>query len=93
MIAFLGRLIRVLGILLLVRLVLRALAAEARRGPGAAAAKGGGAQELVRDRVCNTFVPRERALRARVAGRDEFFCGAACRDRALRDGGLALPAP
>jgi uncharacterized protein len=40
---------------------------------------------LVRDRVCNTFLPRERAVRAHVFGREEYFCSAACRDRALSE--------
>jgi hypothetical protein len=39
--------------------------------------------EMVRDRVCNTFLPRERAVTAVVAGREMHFCSAACRDRAL----------
>ena len=45
--------------------------------------------ELVRDRVCNTFLPRSRALKATVGGREEHFCSVACRDRALS----LLPAP
>jgi YHS domain-containing protein len=40
---------------------------------------------LVRDRVCNTFLPSERALRAVIAGREEYFCSPACRDRALAE--------
>jgi hypothetical protein len=39
--------------------------------------------DLVRDRVCNTFLPRARALPAVVGGREEHFCSVACRDRAL----------
>ena len=39
--------------------------------------------EMVRDRVCNTFLPRERAVTANVGGREMHFCSAACRDRAL----------
>jgi len=42
---------------------------------------------MVRDRVCNTFLPRARAVTALVGGREMHFCSAACRDRAL-----ALPA-
>jgi hypothetical protein len=38
----------------------------------------------VRDRVCNTFVPRSRALSAMVAGEAQHFCSAACRDAALQ---------
>jgi YHS domain-containing protein len=37
----------------------------------------------VRDRVCNTFVPRASALRAQLGGHEEYFCSAACRDKAL----------
>jgi hypothetical protein len=39
--------------------------------------------EMVRDRICNTFLPRQRALKAMVGGREEHFCSPACRDRAL----------
>jgi len=85
-IAFASALLRVVFVLLLVRLAGRFLVSVLRGGgqgrPGAPAApaKGG---ELVRDRVCNTFLPRERALAARIDGRDEHFCSASCRDRAL----------
>ena len=91
MLVFLGNLIRVLGILLLVRLVLRAFAAR-RRAPGPDR-RDAAARDLVRDRVCNTFVPRDRALRALVEGREEFFCSPACRDSGLREGAQSLPAP
>jgi hypothetical protein len=79
-------LLRVLAVLLLVRLGLRFVAAflvglrgGERRGP--AALDG----ELVRDRVCNTFLPRSRALTLRVAGREQHFCSESCRSRALAD--------
>ena len=68
--------------LLVVRLVLARLAPwlwavrAQRHGPPRAT-------ELVRDSVCNTFLPRERALKAWVFGREQHFCSAACRDRAL----------
>ena len=39
-------------------------------------------EDLVRDPVCNTYVPRSRALTAVVEGREEYFCSEACRDRA-----------
>ena len=85
--SFLAGLLRVVFVLFLVRLVLRAVASLARRWPearpGAAAHERGG--ELVRDRICNTFVPRQRTIAARVDGREERFCSTACRDRALAD--------
>jgi hypothetical protein len=77
--------VRVLGVLYLLRLLLRWLASLGR--PSVPRAPGGGepeiAGDLVRDRVCNTYLPRERAVRAVVAGQEEHFCSVACRDRAL----------
>ena len=76
--------------LLLLRLVLRSIAAVLR--PRASAPSGPGPrprrqvkapEDLVLDRVCHTYVPRSGALTARVAGHEESFCSAACRDRAL----------
>jgi hypothetical protein len=69
--------VRFLMVLFLVRLGLRLFTAGRRR---ARAAPG---TDLVRDRICNTFVPRERAVAGQVAGRTEHFCSVACRDRAL----------
>ena len=40
-------------------------------------------EDLVLDHVCRTYVPRSRALVARVADREEHFCSPACRDKAL----------
>jgi YHS domain-containing protein len=42
---------------------------------------------MVRDRVCDTFVPRERALSAMVNGHEEYFCSERCRSQALRAAG------
>jgi len=72
--------------LLLVRIGLRFIAGVIRglREPPLEAAPG---VDMVRDRVCNTFVPRAAALTAVVGGHEMHFCSAACRDRAL-----ALPA-
>jgi hypothetical protein len=41
------------------------------------------AEDLVLDRVCHTYVPRSGAVTARISGREEPFCSAACRDQAL----------
>ena len=68
--------VRFLVVLFLVRLGLRLFAA-ARQRPAH-----GTATDLVRDHVCNTFVPRDRALPGVVGGRTEHFCSAECRDRA-----------
>jgi len=75
--------------LLVIRMVLRAVArlfgagaAAGPAGPAAPRRRVGPAEDLVRDRICNTHVPRSRALKAVVDGREEHFCSAACRDRA-----------
>lgn len=89
----LATIVRVVFVLIVVRLLFRGIAALVRalQGPatrtrGAApapAAPTALAGELVRDRVCNTFLPKERALVAEVSGTREYFCSPACRDRAL----------
>jgi hypothetical protein len=74
-------LLRLLLVLLIVRLVLRGIAGWLR--PSAPApAPSPGSLELVRDRVCGTYLPRDRALTVSVAGREQHFCSVACRDRA-----------
>jgi hypothetical protein len=82
-IAFLGVLIRIVFVLVLVRFVARFVAALVRSAAAPRAGSPAPAGELVRDRVCNTFLPRERAIAARIAGHEEHFCSTACRDRAL----------
>jgi hypothetical protein len=39
------------------------------------------ADPLVRDRVCNTFLPRSRALVVQQAGEDLFFCSKSCLEK------------
>jgi hypothetical protein len=79
--------LRIVGLLLIVRMVLRALAGVSRGTipPRDAGSRPGtkAVADLVRDRMCNTFLPRDRAVRATVSGREEHFCSEACRDRAL----------
>jgi hypothetical protein len=72
----LGLLLRILAVLFVVRLAVRFVANVL------VGLKPEAAPELVRDRVCNTFLPRERALTVVVDGHEEHFCSTACRDRA-----------
>lgn len=84
---FLSSLIRIVVVLLVVRFVLRAIASFLRpksRTQGAGAPEPRSLQgDMVRDRVCNTFVLKDRAVRAMVAGVEEPFCSVVCRDKAL----------
>jgi hypothetical protein len=76
--------VRILMVLFVVRLALR-LWGELRRGTARGAARGApraAAQDLVRDRVCNTFIPRSRALVVRTPTSEEYYCSPACREKA-----------
>lgn len=73
-------LLRILAAFLVARLalrfvanVLKGLRGEAERAPAS----------LVRDRICNTFLPRDRAVEAVITGKPEHFCSVACRDQAI----------
>lgn len=56
---------------------------SAKRGPVRKPRPAGGGPrlegEMVRDRVCNTFLPRSRALLLRQDGEELFFCSEDCR--------------
>ena len=75
-------------ILYCVRLVSRSLGrlfgpgGGVRRSGGAPGPRSRPAEDLVHDRICNTHVPRSRALTSKIGGREEHFCSEACRDRA-----------
>jgi hypothetical protein len=81
-IAFVVNLVRIVVVLLILRFVLRFLAAVVQGYQGAPRREP--ATEMVRDRVCDTFVPRSRALVAIVDGREQHFCSPECRERARR---------
>jgi hypothetical protein len=76
--------LRLLALLVLLRFLFRFVGAIVR-GYREAGARTAAPRErdLVRDRVCNTFLPKDRALTAVVRGHEEYFCSAACRDQAL----------
>ena len=74
--------VRILGLLILARFLMSFLKHLVEGYRGASKATASRDHDLVRDRVCNTFLPRERALHALVNGHEEHFCSIACRDRA-----------
>ena len=83
MIALVVNLVRVVAVLLIARFVLRFVAAVVQGYQGAPRREPA-ATEMVRDRVCDTFLPRSRALMAIVDGREQHFCSPECRERARR---------
>jgi YHS domain-containing protein len=88
------RIFEFLVVLLLARLVLRSLGglfaqSQKRQVTPPPAAGALAPEEMVRDSVCQTFIPRKNALVARVSGADQYFCSAACRDKALEAMGRA----
>ena len=90
MIRVLLRVLQFLFWLLLLRLVVRTVARAFSPGPDRPRATAPpprpqvrAPEDLVLDRVCRTYVPLSRAVTARVSGREEHFCSAACRDKAL----------
>ncbi len=56
--------------------------------PGDAGGKRRGLRSgvMVKDEVCNTYLPREDAIKETVAGVDHYFCSQACRRRFLEGG-------
>ena len=83
MITLVLNLVRIVAVLLIARFVLRFVAAVVQGYQGAPRREPA-ATEMVRDRVCDTFVPRSRALMAIVDGREQHFCSPECRERARR---------
>jgi YHS domain-containing protein len=41
------------------------------------------AEEMVRDPVCQLYLPRTEAIRRKVQGREFFFCSPGCFDKFL----------
>jgi uncharacterized protein len=86
-IALLTSLVRIVVVLLIVRFVLRFVVSviqgyQGQARPPRPETREVAATDMVRDRVCDTFLPRSRALVATVDGREQHFCSEACRDRA-----------
>jgi YHS domain-containing protein len=66
----------------IIYLFLRLLMAPRRRArPGRAAREASGI--MVKDEVCNTYLPRDDAIRENWDGKEFFFCSPACRGKFL----------
>jgi hypothetical protein len=82
MLVVMSMIFRVVLVLFLVRMGLRFAVGllAPRRAP-----QKGTIDELVRDRICNAYVPRGRAVHLVVAGHEELFCSSVCAQRALSE--------
>lgn len=40
---------------------------------------------MVKDEVCQTYLPREKAIREIIDGREQFFCSPECRRKCLEE--------
>lgn len=82
MTALLVWIVRILVILLVIRLVMRALGMTRGRGiprPRARDVERAGGT-LVQDPQCGTYLPKSRALAVTAGGQTKYFCSPACRD-------------
>ncbi len=76
------RLLVLIGaIVLLVLLVRSVLAGGGRRAAADAARRMAAGEDLVRDPVCDTYVPRSTAVAAAAGGETRLFCSRACAER------------
>ena len=81
-------LILLLGVVALLWWLGRAIKAARGRpaaGPGNRPAPADRGGRMVRDRVCNTFLPASQAIRVEDEAGEHFFCSEACRDRFLAE--------
>lgn len=83
MLRFVALAVLALVIFLLLRASLRAFLLGLRGGGRPGPARRAGLDELVKDPVCETYIPRRKAI-ARGSGPEaRFFCSAACAEKYL----------
>ncbi len=46
---------------------------------------------MVKDKICNTYIPKDEALRERHGGQEHFFCSVECRRKFLEQKEAARP--
>ena len=83
MVRFLALAVLAFLIFLVVRASVNSFLAGLRGGPRGAPPRRAGLDELVKDPVCETYIPRRKAI-SRGSGPDtRYFCSAACADKYL----------
>lgn len=70
---------------LVIRLVSfwRKIGSASKSGAPVPPARTSGSGVMVKDEVCQTYLPRENALREVIDGQEAFFCSADCRRKHL----------
>ncbi len=79
------RIITILAVGILIYLFRRLQAANRVRQSHPGTIPPGKAGRMVRDRICNTFLPAESALTLKQDGSLHYFCSSRCRDRFLQE--------
>lgn len=83
MVRFLALAVLAFLIFLVVRASVNSFLAGLRGGPRGAPPRRAGLDELVKDPVCETYIPRRKAI-SRGSGPDtRYFCSAVCADKYL----------
>jgi YHS domain-containing protein len=76
---FLFWLLAMVGTMWLWRRLQRAALAQSGRTTAT-----GPSEVMVRDRICQTFLPQADAIKVKNGGKTHFFCSDTCRDQFLR---------
>lgn len=79
------RIILILAVGILIYLYRRLRASAGLSGKDSGGGSLGEGRRMVRDRVCNTFVPVDSALTVRRGGSLHYFCSERCRERFLAE--------
>lgn len=83
MIRYLAIAVLVLVVILVVRLAILSFL-SGLRGTGAPARRQALRDDLVKDPVCETYIPRRKAIPRQDGSGTRYFCSAACADRYAR---------
>lgn len=81
MVRFLALAILGLVVYLILRSTLNAFVAGLRGAGRPTPARRAGTDELVKDPVCETYIPRRKAISRGSGSETRYFCSAACADR------------
>lgn len=81
MVRFLALLILAALVFLVLRATVRAFVAGLRGTPTGRAGGRAPLDELVKDPVCETYIPRRKAIARGSGTATRYFCSAACADR------------